>query len=396
MRSFLAIQAALLAAGIFSASAAFSAQLSLSAQSAVPGASLLIPVSFASEDGAISGFQFDCEYDSNAITLVATLSDPARNSGKSLYTADLIPNKRRFVVIGFNQNAIADGIVINVLVNLNQNAAGAYTLKLSNLVATDPSGQSVPITGTDGTVTVQPSVGQIVRLLPEGVLNGGSLLSGPVAPGEIITLFGSGIGPASAQQPLGSPSTTLLAASRVLFDGTPAPLLYAASNQINAVVPYQVDGKTTTQLQVESQGQVIAGLPLSVATAVPAIFTLGASGVGPGAILNQDSSLNTPLNPADRGSVVSVFATGAGQTDPPGIDGQVAGAILPSPLLRVAVQIGGMDAQVLYAGAAPGLISGVLQVNVLVPLGAPSGPAVPIVLTIGPAESPAGVTLALN
>src|SRR5207302_1605012 len=145
MRSFLSFQAALLTAGIFSASAAFSAQLSLSAQSAVPGASLLIPVSFASEDGAISGFQFDCEYDNNAIALVATLSDPARNSGKSLYTADLTPNKRRFVVIGFNQNAIADGIVIKVLVNLNQNAAGAYNLKLSNLVATDPAGQSVPI-----------------------------------------------------------------------------------------------------------------------------------------------------------------------------------------------------------------------------------------------------------
>ena len=396
MRSFLAFRAALLAAWIFSASAAFSAQLSFSAQSGVPGASLLIPVSFASQDGAISGFQFDCEYDSNAITLVATLSDTARNSGKSLYTADLTPNKRRFVVIGFNQNAIADGIVINGLVNLNQNAAGAYTLKLSTLVATDPAGQSVPITGMDGTVTVQPSVGQVVRLLPEGVLNGGSLLSGPIAPGEIITLFGSGIGPASAQQPLGSASSTLLAGSRVLFDGTPAPLLYAAPNQINAIVPYRVDGKTTTQLEVESQGQVIAGLPLSVATAVPAIFTLGATGVGPGAVLNQDSSLNSPLNPADRGSVVSVFATGAGQTDPPGMDGQVAGAILPRPLSRVAVQIGGIDAQVLYAGAAPGLISGVLQVNVLVPLEASSGPAIPIVLNVGPAESPPGVTLALN
>jgi len=392
----LGLKTALLGAGLIYAPVALSSQVSLSNQSAPPGTSILVPIAFASEDSAISGVQFDLEYDIGTINLSATLGDAARNSEKSLYAANLAPNKRRFLIIGFNQNLIADGIVINLFVNLNQNAVGVYTIKLSNLVATDHAGQSVPITGMDGTVMVQPSVGQVVRLLPEGVLNGGSLLSGPVAPGEIITLFGSGIGPVSAQQPLGSPSTTLLAASRVLFDGTPAPLLYAAPNQINAVVPYKVDGKTTTQLQVESQGQVIAGLALSVATAVPAIFTLGASGVGPGAILNQDSSLNTPLNPADRGSVVSVFATGAGQTDPPGIDGQVAGAILPIPLLRVAVQIGRMDAQVLYAGAAPGLISGVLQVNVLVPLGAPSGPAVPIVLTIGPAEGPAGVVLALN
>lgn len=392
----LGLKTALLGAGLIYAPVALSSQVSLSNQSAPPGTSILVPIAFASEDSAISGVQFDLEYDIGTINLSATLGDAARNSEKSLYAANLAPNKRRFLIIGFNQNLIADGIVINLFVNLNQNAVGVYTIKLSNLVATDHAGQSVPITGMDGTVMVQPSVGQVVRLLPEGVLNGGSLLSGPVAPGEIITLFGSGIGPVSAQQPLGSPSTTLLAASRVLFDGTPAPLLYAAPNQINAVVPYKVDGKTTTQLQVESQGQVIAGLALSVATAVPAIFTLGASGVGPGAILNQDSSLNTPLNPADRGSVVSVFATGAGQTDPPGTDGQVAGANLPTPLLRVAVQIGGMDAQVLYAGDAPGLISGVLQVNVLVPLGAPSGPAVPIVLTIGPAEGPAGVTLALN
>ena len=392
----LGLKTALLGAGLIYAPVALSSQVSLSNQSAPPGTSILVPIAFASEDSAISGVQFDLEYDIGTINLSATLGDAARNSEKSLYAANLAPNKRRFLIIGFNQNLIADGIVINLFVNLNQNAVGVYTIKLSNLVATDHAGQSVPITGMDGTVMVQPSVGQVVRLLPEGVLNGGSLLSGPVAPGEIITLFGSGIGPVSAQQPLGSPSTTLLAASRVLFDGTPAPLLYAAPNQINAVVPYKVDGKTTTQLQVESQGQVIAGLALSVATAVPAIFTLGASGVGPGAILNQDSSLNTPLNPADRGSVVSVFATGAGQTDPPGTDGQVAGANLPTPLLRVAVQIGGMDAQVLYAGDAPGLISGVLQVNVLVPLGAPSGPAVPIVLTIGPAEGPAGVVLALN
>jgi uncharacterized protein (TIGR03437 family) len=90
------------------------------------------------------------------------------------------------------------------------------------------------------------------------------------------------------------------------------------------------------------------------------------------------------------------FATGAGQTDPPGADGQIAGDTLPKPLLPVTVQIGGLDAKVLYAGAAPGLVAGVLQVNCIVPSDSPSGYAVPIMLTVGNISSPAGVTLAIK
>ena len=398
VREFLVLKTVLLAAGACfgSAAVALSAQLTLVNQSATPGTSLLIPVAFASQDGSPSGVQLDLEYDSAAMSLSAILGEPARNSGKRLYAADLTPNKRRFLIVGFNQNPLDDGVLINFFVNLSQNAGGVYALRLSNPVATDPDGQSVPITGMDGTLTVQGSVGQGVRLQQQGVLNGGSLLSGPIAPGEVITLIGAGIGPASSQQPVGSPSSTILGGSSVLFDGTPAPLLYAAPNQINAIVPYQVFGKTMTQLQVEFQGQVLAGLLQSVATAVPAIFTLDSSGVGPGVILNQDSTVNSPSNPADKGSVVSVFATGAGQTDPPGIDRQVAGAILPSPKLPVSVRIGGLDALTLYAGAAPGLVSGVLQVNAVVSQDAPTGPAVPVALTIGPASSQAGVTLAIK
>ena len=106
--------------------------------------------------------------------------------------------------------------------------------------------------------------------------------------------------------------------------------------------------------------------------------------------------MNSPSNPADQGSVVSVFATGAGQTSPSGLDGQLTGAILPSPLLPVSARMGGVDAQVLYAGAAPDLIAGVIQVNCVIPADAPSGPTVPIVLTIGPSSSQNGVTLAIK
>jgi uncharacterized protein (TIGR03437 family) len=399
VRTLLALKTTLVAAfALFpSATVALSSQVSLANQSAAPGTSVLIPIVFGSQYGYTSGVQFDLQYDSSAISLNATLGDAARNSAKSLYFAELAPNKRRFLIVGFNQSLIEDGTLINLFVNLNQNAAnGIYTLTLSNLVATDPYGDSILIQGTDGTVTVQGPVGQGMRLQPQGVLNGASLLSGPVAPGEVITLIGSAIGPASSQQPIGSPSSTVLSGTSVLFDGVPGPLLYAAPTQINAIVPFGLSATTTTQLAVFSQGQAIARLPLSVVTTTPAIFTLDSSGVGPGAILNQDSSVNSPSNPANKGSVLSVFATGAGQTNPSSIDGQVAGAFLPSPLLPVSVQIGGLGAQVLYAGAAPGLIAGVLQVNCLIPADAPSGPAVSIMLNVGPASSQTGVAVAIK
>jgi uncharacterized protein (TIGR03437 family) len=366
-------------------------------QAAAPGTSVVIPVVFASQDDSISGFQFDLQYDSAALSLVAALGYPALNSQKSLYVADLAPNKKRFLIVGVNQNLIADGTSINLFVNLNQSVAnGVYALELSNLAATDPYGNAIPITGNDGTVTVQGMVGQAVRLQPQGVLNGASLLSGPVAPGEIITLIGTGIGPASSQQPVAAPSSTVFAGTSVLFDGTPAPLLWGAPSQINAIVPFGLSATTTTKLQVVSQGQVIAQLPLTVVVAVPAILTLDSRGAGPGAILNQDSTVNSPSNPAAPGSVVSGFATGAGQTGPPGIDGQVATVILPSPLLAVSVRIGGLDSQVMYAGAAPGIIAGVIQVNCVIPADIPSGPAIPIVLNVGTASSPAGITLAVK
>jgi uncharacterized protein (TIGR03437 family) len=106
--------------------------------------------------------------------------------------------------------------------------------------------------------------------------------------------------------------------------------------------------------------------------------------------------VNSRSNAADKESVISMFATGAGQTNPLSIDGQVAGIVLPGPLLPVSVQVGGSDARVLYAGAALGLIAGVIQVNCLIPPDAPPGLAVPITFNVGEARSQAGVTIAIK
>jgi uncharacterized protein (TIGR03437 family) len=182
----------------------------------------------------------------------------------------------------------------------------------------------------------------------------------------------------------------------VFFDGVAAPLIFVQANQLSAVVPYQVAGRSSTQLQIEYRGNKSVPVEVTVAPSAPGIFTLDASGRGFGAILNENGQVNTPATPASRGAIISLYATGEGQTNPPGQDGKPASGVPPKPLLPVSVTIGGIAAEVLYAGGAPQLVAGVLQVNVRVPAAAPAGGAVPIQLTVGNASSQSGVTLALR
>ena len=233
-----------------------------------------------------------------------------------------------------------------------------------------------------------------------GVVNAASFLPGPVAPGEIVTIFGSRIGPATLTQlrltPAGLVDNTL-AETRVLFDGTRSPLIYVQAGQVSALAPYSLAGKGTTQLEVEFQGKRSAAVTLPVAQAAPGLFTLDSSGKGPGAILNgEDGTVNSASNAVARGSIAVLYATGEGQTEPPGVDGKPVTEPLPKPRLPVSVRIGGLEAEVLYAGGAPGLVAGVLQVNVRVPHGVTPGNAVPVLLTVGNAPSQPAVTLAVK
>ena len=220
-----------------------------------------------------------------------------------------------------------------------------------------------------------------------------------IAPGEIVALFGSGMGPAELKTleltADGQSVSTYLADTRVFFDGLAASLVYSWHPQVSAVVPYGVEGKTTTQVVVEYQNEKSNPISMRVAPAVPGLFTADGSGAGPAAVLNSDYTVNTASNPARRGSFVILFATGEGQTDPKGQDGKIARGNLPKPVLPVSVRIGGVEARLHYAGAAPELISGVLQVNAEIPATVEPGSSVPVVLKSGDAESPAGVTIAV-
>jgi uncharacterized protein (TIGR03437 family) len=191
--------------------------------------------------------------------------------------------------------------------------------------------------------------------------------------------------------------TSRLAGTEVYFDGVAAPMILSADGQVNVVVPYEISGQTSTYLQIWYQGNVSNPVQLDVAPTAPAIFTQNSSGTGPGSIRNQDYSTNTADNPAARGSTIMIYATGEGQTQPAGTDGKVTDpAVLPRPIADVKVFIGGQEATVAYAGAAPYLVSGVLQVNAVIPDGITAGPAIPIQITVGGVPSLSGVTVAIK
>jgi uncharacterized protein (TIGR03437 family) len=188
-----------------------------------------------------------------------------------------------------------------------------------------------------------------------------------------------------------------LGGTQVLFDGTPAPLLYTSSGQIGAVVPYGVNGKLGTQVQVRTAAGTTDPVALPVVQTSPSVFSVDYTGSGQGAILNQDGvTVNSFKNPAAKGSVVSIFSTGEGQTIPGGQDGKLATAgNLPIPAAAVTVLVNGEQADVLYAGAAAGQVAGLLQVNVRIPADTPVGD-IPVEIHVGNAASRPGITLAVQ
>ena len=129
--------------------------------------------------------------------------------------------------------------------------------------------------------------------------------------------------------------------------------------------------------------------------AIDALFTLDQSGQGQAAVLNQDGTINSPSNPAERGSIMVFFGTGQGLTTPQWDEDDLSPNPLPKPLNEVVVSIGGKDADVLYAGAAPGLAA-LIQVNAVVPTDVKPGAAVPVVVAIGKNKSQERVTVSVK
>ncbi len=229
--------------------------------------------------------------------------------------------------------------------------------------------------------------------------NAATFQPGALSPGMIFTILGTNLGPAQAVggQVVNGRFTTAVSGVRVLFDGIPAPILFASATQINATVPYQLAGRAFSQMTVEYSGVASNTLAPRIIDSAPGIFTTDGKQA---AALNADSSVNSPGNPAAPGSIVVLFATGEGQTTPGGVDGEIVAATnLKRPVEPVRVRVNGADlpaTEIFYAGSAPALVSGLMQINFRLSANTPSNSSTPVEIFVGGGQSPVGTTIAVR
>jgi uncharacterized protein (TIGR03437 family) len=190
---------------------------------------------------------------------------------------------------------------------------------------------------------------------------------GVIAPGELVSLYGVALGPQEGVRASSLPLPTTLGGTMVLVNGSPAPMLYASSLRLDFQAPFTLTPGTLANVQVQTGGQMSASVPVEVVSAFVGVFTVQTNGRGQAVALNQDGTVNSSAEPAPRGSFVSLYVTGLGTVTPGATAGSAAST---SPLSRVnnavAILVGGLAANVTYAGLAPGLV-GTYQMNFQVP-----------------------------
>lgn len=310
-------------------------------------------------------------------------------------------------------------------------APGVWTLSVTNPAPPNNPAQAPVSTIFTVTSATQPVISSVVgagSYLPTAVQTGGNpnpVANGAtsVSPREIISIFGQNLGPSvvTSASPVGSPAAYPLSCSGITLtfqisatNTVFAPILMVSSNQINAIVPIEVavaiGSGNPVQVQVQNNGTPTASFPVTVVAEDPGMFTFGGLGQGQAAILNYDStsgaySINSTKSGAARGSTILIYATGLGDLAVPAdgiplVNGAVATAALPVADNTVRVDIAGQPAVVSYAGATPGAVAGLVQINAIVPPTVAAGSAVPITVSVGSAQtarrSQPGVTLVVQ
>jgi uncharacterized protein (TIGR03437 family) len=362
---------------------------------------------------ATFAFKTYLSYDGNSghfggTSVSATSSDP---DSLSIFAALRYDSALTVVVLNKTRSDITDAITLANF--LPAGAAQVWRYSSANLAAivqqpdvnVGGSGLSATFPAQSITLLVIPPA-QSAMAMPQPVVNavtgGASYDTKAVAPGEIVAIWGTGLGPAAgAYLTLDSNGLveTSLGDTQVFINGNPAPLIFAGAGQVNAVVPYEVASSNTANVVVVYQGNASAPFAIPIAAARPGIFTHSGGGTGQASVVNQDLSVNGASSPAARGSWISIYATGEGVTTPPGVDGRVSGykgTPLPKTKAACSATIGGQTANVNYCGEAPYFTAGVLQVNAQVPNSINPGSSVPVTITVGGVTSQTDVTIAVQ
>jgi uncharacterized protein (TIGR03437 family) len=330
------------------------------------------------------------------LATAASLAVPtalATDAQGNLYIADTSANRIRLVTLG------------GLIVSIAGTGAVGYSGDNGPALSAQFNGLSGVSLDSSGNIYIADRANNAIRLLQlvsavpstGAVTNGASNLTGPIAPGETLAIYGSGLGPAQLtlyQLDSDGNIPTQTGGTTVYVNGVPAPVMYSWSNQVGIVVPYEVT-PGNGGIAVLYGGQISLQLPVTIAATAPGIFTADSSGKGQAVAVNEaDGSLNTTSSPVVPGGVVHLYATGYGLVTPVVPDGAPNNPGFGFPLLPVTATVNGQSATVQRAGGDYGLPAGTIRVDVRIPLGV-GGNAVPVAISIGGVSSQPGVTIAV-
>lgn len=338
-----------------------------------PGGSAEANVNFVVREAAVSGIQFDIEYDNTRIGIAGVAGAVAVSAGKSLYTGDLLPNQKRFLMIGMNRNPIRTGVLVVLTLTAKSGAAtGSGNIQLTNVIAASPDGSEVLVTPGAPAVSIGTNPGPMI--IPMGVVNAASFSPDAVVSGSVASIFGERLA-SGVQSATSVPLPLALGQTRVTINGILMPLFHAGADQINAQVPWEIPSGPA-QVVVTVNGQSSLPASVMIAPAGPGILL---NGNNRALALNPDGNLNGPLQPAKEGDTIVVYLLGGGPVE--GSVPETGAPILEARriLLPFSCTVGGINAPADYLGVVPGSI-GLFQANIRVPALTPGDH--PIVITI--------------
>jgi len=243
-------------------------------------------------------------------------------------------------------------------------------------------------------------VNSIVPITPAftGVANAATAIPNTttgISPGEIITIYGTNMGPTTVTSleldPTGTSVTNLLEGTQVTFNGVAGPMIFTYDGQLAVVVPYEIASASTVNVVVSYLGLTTSSQTFKVAAANPGLFTISQTGKGDAAIVRNDGAFISTSNPASVGDQLQLYGQGYGVASPSIADGALITGALPIPVAATKLLIDGKVVPNEYIGGAAEEVNGVMQVNFVVPQLAPGSHQIQV--QIGSAISPAGVTL---
>jgi len=351
---------------------------------------------------SVQEYNFDGDYGLAGYYLISSGLDALGNDAITPlnwwngYDYDLgNPLGPRYNWMGVFRRDFSNGVVL-----LNPFEGNTFTLSpTGNFVGTDGTSlSSVTLSGGEAAVFINAGPPDIQVF---GVAGAASYSTAAFSPGEIVTIFGRGIGPpvlaANEVNYNGQLSSTLGGSTQILVGGIAAPLIYVSSTQSSAIIPYEIAGKQTAEVAIAYNGATSQPFSIAIAPTAPGLFAQNQQGFGPAAILNQDGTVNTASTPASPGSTIVIFGTGEGILSPAGTTGEIVEIAPPFPLIAspVSVTIGGVQCDVVYAGTAPTFAEGLFQINAMVPEGVASGNQL-IQVRIGGVASQDNLTVAIQ